>query len=52
VVSRIAGHYRFAVDLMGDRAGDVQRALQGARAAGLLRSDAHTAVDVDPVSLM
>ena len=51
-VSRIAGQFRFAVDVLGDRAGDVQAALGAVRRAGLLTSDAKTAVDVDPVSLM
>ncbi|MFA6046870.1 MAG: primosomal protein N' [Phycisphaerales bacterium] len=51
-VSRIAGQFRFAVDVLGERAGDVQAALSAVRRVGLLVSDAKTAVDVDPVSLM
>jgi primosomal protein N' len=51
-MARIAGQWRFVVELVGPRAGSVQRVLGMARAAGMLKSDAHTAVDVDPVSLM
>jgi primosomal protein N' (replication factor Y) len=51
-VSRVAGQYRWALDVFGPRAGVVQQVLAGARAKGLLKSDAKTAVDVDPVSLM
>lgn len=52
VVGRVAGQYRYAVEMVGARAGQVQAALAGARRAGLLKSDAKTAVDVDPVALM
>lgn len=52
VVGRVAGQYRYAVEIVGARAGQVQAALAGARRAGLLKSDAKTAVDVDPVALM
>jgi primosomal protein N' (replication factor Y) len=51
-VSRIAGHYRYAVDVTAPRAGILQQILAATRAAGLLKSDAKTAVDVDPVALM
>jgi primosomal protein N' (replication factor Y) len=51
-VSRIAGHYRYAVDVTAPRAGVLQQVLAAARSAGLLKSDARTAVDVDPVALM
>ncbi|CAG1004731.1 Primosomal protein N' [Phycisphaerales bacterium] len=51
-ISRVAGFYRFAVEIVADRAGLVQRALQAARGDKLLKSDAHTAVDVDPVALL
>lgn len=51
-VSRIAGFYRYSVDVVGPRAGSVQRALHIARRSGLLKSDARTAVDVDPVALL
>lgn len=52
VVGRVAGQYRYAVELVGARAGQVQAALGSARRAGLVKSDAKTAVDVDPVALM
>jgi primosomal protein N' (replication factor Y) len=51
-VSRVAGQYRWALDVFAPRAGIVQQVLAGARAKGLLKSDAKTAVDVDPVALM
>ncbi len=51
-VSRIAGHYRYAVDITAPRAGALQQVLAAVRSAGLLKSDAKTAVDVDPVALM
>ena len=51
-LARIAGAWRFSVELLADTAGRVQAALNAARAQGLLKSDAHTAVDVDPVMLL
>lgn len=51
-LSRIAGFYRLAIELTAAKVVDLQRALTGARNAGLLRSDARTAVDVDPVALL
>jgi primosomal protein N' (replication factor Y) len=51
-ISRIANHYRYGLDITAPRAGILQQVLATARAAGLLKSDAHTAVDVDPVALM
>jgi len=51
-ISRVAGHYRFVVEVLGQTAGEVGRALRALRNAGVLRSDARTAVDVDPVSGM
>ncbi|MCW5775612.1 MAG: hypothetical protein KIS87_04085, partial [Phycisphaeraceae bacterium] len=51
-ISRIAGQYRFAVEAYGPTAASIQSMLAAARAAGLLLSDAKTAVDVDPVALM
>jgi primosomal protein N' (replication factor Y) len=50
-ISRIAGHYRYAVDVIAPRAGVLQQVLGAARAQGLLKSDAKTAVDVDPVAM-
>lgn len=51
-ISRVAGFYRFAVELLAPTAADIQRALTALRSAGLVKSDAHTAVDVDPVALL
>ena len=51
-VSRIAGFHRMSVEVIGPRRGLVQEALMRARARGLLKSDAKTAVDVDPIALM
>lgn len=51
-ISRIAGQYRFAVELLSDSAAKLQGSLSAMRAAGLVKSDASTAVDVDPVALM
>lgn len=51
-IARVAGQFRFAVEVLAPRASDLQGALAGLRARGLLKSDAQTAVDVDPVMLM
>ncbi|MGP1272164.1 MAG: replication restart helicase PriA [Phycisphaerales bacterium] len=51
-IDRIADHFRFAVELVAPTAGIIQDILRGLREAGLVKSDARTAVDVDPVSLM
>lgn len=51
-VTRIADEFRLGIELVAPRAGLVQEALGAARAAGLVKSDSKTAVDVDPVSLM
>jgi primosomal protein N' (replication factor Y) (superfamily II helicase) len=51
-IARIAGEYRFAIDITALRAADLARALAAVRTAGLLRSDARTAVDVDPAALL
>lgn len=51
-ISRVNGQHRVAIELIADNATPLQRALTGARADGLLKSDAHTAVDVDPVALL
>ncbi len=50
-ISRVAGFYRFEVILIAPTAGRVQGVLAAARAAGLVKSDSATAVDVDPLSL-
>lgn len=51
-ISRIAGYYRWAVEVMAGSAGTLQAAMGEVRSRGLLKSDARTAVDVDPVSMM
>ncbi|MFM9956926.1 MAG: primosomal protein N' [Phycisphaerales bacterium] len=51
-ISRVAGYYRFAVELLAPGARQVQEALTALRNQSLLKSDDHTAVDVDPVSLL
>ncbi|MGQ0628931.1 MAG: helicase-related protein, partial [Phycisphaerales bacterium] len=51
-ISRIANHYRFAVELLAGSRGVIQQVLAAVRAKGRLQSDAHTAVDVDPVALL
>lgn len=51
-ISRIAGQFRHGLELIAPRASDLQAVLGRLRAAGALRSDAHMAVDVDPVALM
>ena len=52
VISRIAGQFRFETTIIGPGAGRIQGALAQARAAGLVKSDATTAVDIDPTVLL
>jgi primosomal protein N' (replication factor Y) (superfamily II helicase) len=52
VIGRIAGQFRFELLLTSARRSEIQALLAGLRARGLLTSDAHTAVDIDPVSLI
>ncbi len=51
-ISRVADHHRVAVELYSSGRGAIQRAFELLRGQGLLISDAHTAVDVDPIALM
>lgn len=51
-VSRVAGQYRHGIELLAPTALVLQQVLGGLRGAGALKSDARTAVDVDPVALM
>ncbi|MFN0011133.1 MAG: primosomal protein N' [Phycisphaerales bacterium] len=51
-LARIAGHHRIAVELLAHTRGTIQSLLQAVRAKGLLKSDTHTAVDVDPIALL
>ncbi len=51
-IARIADHHRMEIELRADGAAPIQRVLTALRNAGQLISDTHTAVDVDPVSLL
>lgn len=51
-LSRVAGFHRQGIDIVGDRAGAVQDVLARARSEGWIKSDAATAIDVDPVALL
>jgi primosomal protein N' (replication factor Y) len=51
-IERIANQFRFAVEVYAPDAISLQRVLGRCRAAGLLKSDAKTAVDVDPVAVL
>lgn len=51
-IARIAGYHRYEIQLTVEDAVHLQHVLHRARAQGQLKSDAHTAVDVDPVSLV
>lgn len=51
-ISRVADHHRVAVELYSGGRGSIQKAFELLRGQGLLISDAHTAVDVDPIALM
>ena len=52
VLSRVADHFRFGVELTAPDAPTLMTILTNLRSAGLLKSDHKTAIDVDPVSLM
>ncbi len=51
-ISRIANYHRWQLLLQGPDALSLQKLLGALRHAKLLKSDTHTAVDVDPVSLL
>ncbi len=51
-VSRIAGMHRVGLELICPSATELHAALSRLRTAGLLKSDAKTAVDVDPAMMM
>lgn len=51
VISRIADHYRYAIDVYAPSVNAVRAPLQALRSRGLLTSDNLTAIDIDPVSL-
>jgi primosomal protein N' len=51
-IERIGGYHRRQIELTAGSATAVQKLLGAVRDAGLIRSVAVTAVDVDPISLM
>ena len=51
-IARIAGQFRMAVEVYGRQASVVQQILAKTRSLGVVKSDAKTAVDVDPVALL
>ncbi len=51
-IARVAEHYRHELQLLAPDAGRLQRLMTTLRNARLLKSDQHTAVDVDPVMLL
>lgn len=51
-IARVAGHHRIGIELIAPRATDLHRTLARVRERGLVTSDAHTAVDMDPVALL
>ena len=48
----IADHFRYAIDLIGPNAAALQAPMAALRSQGKLKSDASTAIDVDPISLL
>jgi primosomal protein N' (replication factor Y) len=50
-LSRVAQQFRIGIEVLAPRATDLHRMLAALANRGLLKSDAHTAVDVDPVAL-
>ncbi len=51
-ISRIGGRHRIAIELIAPDVGTIQAALTALRNQGLAKSDATTAVDVDPIALL
>lgn len=51
-IARVADHHRFEIQLLAETAAPLQRLMTELRNHGKLISDTHTAVDVDPVSLL
>lgn len=51
-IARVADHYRFEMQLLAPTAAPIQKLMTELRNHGKLISDLHTAVDVDPVSLL
>lgn len=51
-IDRIGGFHRLCIELTARSRTVLQDILQQARGKGLLKSDAHTAIDIDPIALM
>ncbi len=51
-ISRIGDRYRIAVEMLAPSPAPIQAALAALRNAGLAKSDAATAIDVDPIALL
>jgi primosomal protein N' (replication factor Y) len=51
-IARISEKFRFAVEALAGQAGTLAAALSDLRRRGLVRSDAATAVDVDPIAML
>jgi len=51
-LSRLAGRHRVGIELLAPTPGPIQSALASLRDAKLVKSDAITAVDVDPIDLL
>ena len=51
-ITRIANRYRWAIDMTCPSPKPMQDAMSKLRAQGLLKSDSHVAIDVDPIWLM
>jgi primosomal protein N' (replication factor Y) len=50
IIEKVAGEFRYVIELTAARADALHAALAACRAVGLIKSDAQTAIDVDPVS--
>ncbi len=51
-LARVSDHYRFAVEILAPTRAALREPMERLRREGRLKSDARTAVDVDPVALM
>ena len=51
-IARIGGYHRQQIEILAADAVRIQKLLSAVRDAGMLTSDTHTAVDVDPVTLI
>lgn len=51
-IARINGFHRMCIELTSGGRTTIQDVLQRVRGKGMLKSDAHTAVDVDPIALL